>query len=136
FRVRCFQPLSHLSQGASPSVRDWPSQAVSSLVAQGGRWTAAAGDCLIDRRRCPCLPKFPPPTGPRPAEPPPMTAPATQRRCRPHWEGAPRIVGKFCSSLLVDRMLRELNATWLASLAEDVAGLVAAGRQVILVSSG
>jgi glutamate 5-kinase len=57
-------------------------------------------------------------------------------RSRPQWAGARRIVVKIGSSLLVDRALGELNATWLASLADDVAGLVGAGKQVILVSSG
>jgi glutamate 5-kinase len=55
---------------------------------------------------------------------------------RPQWIDARRIVVKIGSSLLVDRRQGRLNAGWLASLAEDVAGLAKAGKQVILVSSG
>jgi glutamate 5-kinase len=65
-----------------------------------------------------------------------MTAPRNQCRTRPQWEGSRRIVVKIGSSLLVDRVQGRLNADWLASLAEDVAGLAKAGKQVILVSSG
>jgi glutamate 5-kinase len=65
-----------------------------------------------------------------------MSAPHTPRRSRPQWTGARRIVVKIGSSLLVDRSRGELNAAWLASLAEDVASLARAGKQVILVSSG
>ncbi|MFZ1105297.1 MAG: glutamate 5-kinase [Hyphomicrobiaceae bacterium] len=60
----------------------------------------------------------------------------TPHHSRPQWEDARRIVVKIGSSLLVDRKLGELNAAWLASLAQDVAGLASAGKQVILVSSG
>jgi glutamate 5-kinase len=62
------------------------------------------------------------------SHPPPQT--------RPQWAGARRIVVKIGSSLLVDRRLGELNAAWLASLAQDVADLARSGKQVILVSSG
>jgi glutamate 5-kinase len=55
---------------------------------------------------------------------------------RPQWIDARRIVVKIGSSLLVDRRQGRLNAGWLASLAEDVASLAKAGKQVILVSSG
>ena len=65
-----------------------------------------------------------------------MTAPQMQRRSRPQWAEARRIVVKIGSSLLVDRAQGRLNAEWLAALAEDVADLVRAGKQVILVSSG
>jgi glutamate 5-kinase len=65
-----------------------------------------------------------------------MTAPHTQHRPRPQWLDARRVVVKIGSSLLVDRVQGRLNAAWLASLAEDVAELVKAGKQVILVSSG
>ena len=65
-----------------------------------------------------------------------MTAPQTQHRSRPQWAEARRIVVKIGSSLLVDRGHGKLNAAWLASLAEDVAELAKAGKQVILVSSG
>ena len=60
--------------------------------------------------------------------------PAAQ--ARPEWAKARRIVVKIGSSLLVDRASGELKSAWLASLADDVALLVKAGRQVILVSSG
>ena len=60
--------------------------------------------------------------------------PAAQ--ARPEWTKARRIVVKIGSSLLVDRASGELKSAWLASLADDVALLVKAGRQVILVSSG
>jgi len=65
-----------------------------------------------------------------------MTASQTRRPARPQWAEARRIVVKIGSSLLVDRGQGRLNADWLASLAEDVAGLAGAGKQVILVSSG
>ena len=55
---------------------------------------------------------------------------------RPEWAKARRIVVKIGSSLLVDRATGELKSAWLASLADDVAALVVAGKQVILVSSG
>jgi glutamate 5-kinase len=60
----------------------------------------------------------------------------TPHHSRPQWADARRIVVKIGSSLLVDRKLGELNAAWLASLAQDVADLANAGKQVILVSSG
>jgi glutamate 5-kinase len=65
-----------------------------------------------------------------------MSAPDALSRTRPQWAEARRIVVKIGSSLLVDRAAGELNAAWLKSLAEDVAGLAKAGKQVILVSSG
>lgn len=49
---------------------------------------------------------------------------------------ARRVVVKIGSALLVDRATGALRANWLASLAEDVAGLRARGADVILVSSG
>ena len=52
------------------------------------------------------------------------------------WAEARRIVVKIGSALLVDRRTGRLKATWLNSLADDVADLAAAGREVILVSSG
>jgi glutamate 5-kinase len=55
---------------------------------------------------------------------------------RPEWANARRIVIKIGSSLLVDRGSGRLNAAWLESLTEDVAVLVAAGKDVIVVSSG
>ncbi len=65
----------------------------------------------------------------------PMAASA-KPRARPEWSRARRIVVKIGSSLLVDRASGELRAQWLATLADDIAGLVKAGRQVIIVSSG
>ena len=47
-----------------------------------------------------------------------------------------RIVVKVGSSLLVDSAAGKVREKWLASLAEDVAGLHAQGRDVIVVSSG
>ena len=55
---------------------------------------------------------------------------------RPEWSKARRIVVKIGSSLLVDRASGKLKSAWLATLADDVAALVKAGRQVIIVSSG
>jgi glutamate 5-kinase len=55
---------------------------------------------------------------------------------RPEWQDAKRIVVKIGSALLVDRTTGRLRATWLNSLADDVAALVDAGREVVLVSSG
>lgn len=55
---------------------------------------------------------------------------------RKEWTGARRIVIKIGSALLVDRESGRLRATWLNSLADDVADLVASGREVVLVSSG
>jgi glutamate 5-kinase len=68
-----------------------------------------------------------------------MTAPAKSpgsAPARPEWSKARRVVVKIGSSLLVDRASGELKSTWLATLADDVAGLVKTGRQVIIVSSG
>jgi glutamate 5-kinase len=55
---------------------------------------------------------------------------------RSDWTKARRIVVKIGSALLVDRATGRLRATWLNSLADDVADLAAEGRQVVLVSSG
>jgi len=55
---------------------------------------------------------------------------------RPEWSGARRVVVKIGSSLLVDRASGKLKSAWLATLADDIAGLVGSGRQVIIVSSG
>jgi glutamate 5-kinase len=55
---------------------------------------------------------------------------------RPEWANARRIVVKIGSSLLVDRASGQLKAAWLEALAEDVANLVKAGRETIVVSSG
>jgi glutamate 5-kinase len=55
---------------------------------------------------------------------------------RPEWARARRIVVKIGSSLLVDRASGELKSAWLETLADDIAMLVKADRQVIVVSSG
>ena len=60
----------------------------------------------------------------------------TATATRPEWARARRVVVKIGSSLLVDRTSGALNAFWLESLAEDVAALAKAGKQVIMVSSG
>jgi glutamate 5-kinase len=49
---------------------------------------------------------------------------------------ARRIVVKIGSALLVDRQSGRIRATWLNSLADDIAALRGAGREVVLVSSG
>lgn len=55
---------------------------------------------------------------------------------RPEWAKARRIVVKVGSALLVDRATGELRSAWLNSLADDVARLAKAGKELILVSSG
>ena len=60
----------------------------------------------------------------------------TATATRPEWARARRVVVKIGSSLLVDRTSGALNAFWLELLAEDVAALAKAGKQVIMVSSG
>src|SRR5262245_11213666 len=62
--------------------------------------------------------------------------PKSSAQPRPAWAKARRIVVKIGSSLLVDRASGELNSAWLDTLADDIAGLVTAGKQVIVVSSG
>lgn len=57
-------------------------------------------------------------------------------RARPEWERAKRIVVKIGSALLACRETGALKAEWLASLMDDVAGLKAMGKDVVLVSSG
>jgi len=61
-----------------------------------------------------------------------MTAP-TQR---PEWLNAQRIVIKIGSALLTEQGNGALKEAWLASLLADVADLRAAGKEVLLVSSG
>lgn len=61
---------------------------------------------------------------------------ADRAGARAEWTNARRIVVKIGSALLVDRASGRLNAAWLESLADDVADLVAKGKDVILVSSG
>lgn len=55
---------------------------------------------------------------------------------RKEWSGARRIVVKIGSALLVEKDSGKLKAEWLAALSDDIAGLRAAGRDVIIVSSG
>ena len=50
--------------------------------------------------------------------------------------GAKRLVVKIGSALLVDRTTGKLRQDWLKTLADDVAALKAAGKDVVLVSSG
>jgi glutamate 5-kinase len=61
---------------------------------------------------------------------------ADRAGARLEWTSARRIVVKIGSALLVDRASGQLNEAWLKSLADDVADLVAKGKDVILVSSG
>lgn len=55
---------------------------------------------------------------------------------RPEWLSARRVVVKIGSALLVDGTSGRLRATWLNSIADDIANLVAGGREIVLVSSG
>jgi glutamate 5-kinase len=55
---------------------------------------------------------------------------------RGEWTGAKRIVVKIGSSLLVDGASGALKADWLAALADDIAELRKAGKDIIVVSSG
>ncbi len=55
---------------------------------------------------------------------------------RPEWTNAKRIVVKIGSALLTERTTGTLKSEWLGSLMDDVAKLVQAGKQVVLVSSG
>ncbi len=55
---------------------------------------------------------------------------------REEWGDAERLVIKIGSSLLADTSSGELKREWLASLADDVAAIKQAGKQVIIVSSG
>ncbi|MEO0810228.1 MAG: glutamate 5-kinase [Pseudomonadota bacterium] len=55
---------------------------------------------------------------------------------RPEWTNAKRIVIKIGSALLVDRENGQLKATWLNSLADEIRELRAAGKDVVVVSSG
>jgi glutamate 5-kinase len=55
---------------------------------------------------------------------------------RGEWTGAKRIVVKIGSSLLVDAAAGTLRQAWLEALADDIAGLRRAGKEVVVVSSG
>ncbi len=50
--------------------------------------------------------------------------------------GAKRIVIKIGSVLLVEQATGTIHRTWLNALADDIAGLVRSGSEIILVSSG
>lgn len=64
------------------------------------------------------------------------TSDATTLTVRPEWAKARRIVVKIGSALLTDRATGHIKTQWLNSLMDDVAELVKAGKQVVLVSSG
>ena len=55
---------------------------------------------------------------------------------RREWNEAKRLVVKIGSSLLVDAATGSLKADWLRSLADDIAALRHAGKEVVVVSSG
>jgi len=55
---------------------------------------------------------------------------------RREWKDARRIVIKIGSSLLVDNAAGVLRGAWLNALTDDIAGLRAQGKEVIVVSSG
>ncbi len=56
---------------------------------------------------------------------------------RPHsLAGAKRIVIKIGSVLLVEQAAGTIHRTWLNALADDIAGLVRGGSEIVLVSSG
>lgn len=55
---------------------------------------------------------------------------------RPHLKKFRRIVVKVGSSLLIDAAAGKVRAAWLSALAADIAGLHAAGCDVMVVSSG
>ncbi|MEM1371286.1 MAG: glutamate 5-kinase [Pseudomonadota bacterium] len=55
---------------------------------------------------------------------------------RPEWASSKRLVVKIGSSLLIDAATGALNRPWLMSLIDDIADLRAAGREIVLVSSG
>ncbi|MFM9889110.1 MAG: glutamate 5-kinase [Rickettsiales bacterium] len=54
----------------------------------------------------------------------------------PSISAAKRVVIKIGSSLIADSTSAQLRTAWLATMAEDIAQLHAAGKEVILVSSG
>ncbi len=62
---------------------------------------------------------------------------SAQDRRHPHrLAGAKRIVIKIGSVLLVEQKTGKIHRAWLDALADDIAGLVRGGSEVILVSSG
>jgi glutamate 5-kinase len=66
----------------------------------------------------------------------PSTSSATTSTARAEWTHARRIVVKIGSALLTDSANGQLKTTWLNSLMDDVAELKAAGKEVVIVSSG
>lgn len=66
----------------------------------------------------------------------PSTSSATTSTARAEWTHARRIVVKIGSALLTDSGNGQLKTTWLNSLMDDVAELKAAGKEVVIVSSG
>lgn len=58
------------------------------------------------------------------------------QKMTPNWTDAKRIVIKTGSALVTHEETGQPRADWMASLAQDVAALREAGKQVILVSSG
>jgi len=55
---------------------------------------------------------------------------------RGEWSSAKRFVIKIGSSLLVDAASGTLRQAWLEALADDIAGLRAHGKEIVVVSSG
>jgi glutamate 5-kinase len=55
---------------------------------------------------------------------------------RGEWSSAKRLVIKIGSSLLVDTASGTLRQAWLEALADDIAGLRAHGKEIVVVSSG
>jgi glutamate 5-kinase len=55
---------------------------------------------------------------------------------REEWRKAKRLVIKIGSALLTDSETGRVKTDWLAALSDDVAGLKAEGREIVLVSSG
>lgn len=66
----------------------------------------------------------------------PSTSSAATSTARAEWTNARRIVVKIGSALLTDSENGQLKTTWLNSLMDDVAELKAAGKEVVIVSSG
>ena len=58
------------------------------------------------------------------------------QRSAKHLDAARRVVVKVGSALLVEEPEGRIHATWLNALADDIAELRAAGKQVVVVSSG
>ncbi|MBO6559877.1 MAG: glutamate 5-kinase [Nisaea sp.] len=65
-----------------------------------------------------------------------MSPEAAETGTRSGLDTAERIVVKIGSALLVDEKGGEIRRDWLNALADDIAGLKARGKQVLVVSSG